>query len=117
MAISLDEVLGLFNKWLTERTALMGISTSTGLSVIFLGVFTRYDSESCRLSATADGVGPLNVFIFPRHVVDFEYQDVHEAPEQARDLLMGRGVVAVLIARFPTSTLALYEMESTKGDI
>lgn len=115
MTVSREDAFGLLSKWKSESTPVAGVLTLDGVGVTFGGFIT--DLLSYALVVT-QFLKPefkcVEVLIGLDSVINFEYQDLREAPAHLGEKFKGK-IAAVLVIHLPTAQCCLYEMEKSPG--
>ena len=111
MTASLEEALGLFNKWKSESTALMVTVEGSGFGFRFVGSISYVTPSGIVVSRQGDTVGSFtaNASIGLKAVRHFEYLDIREAPEDVKHN-WGRVLLGTLGVDLPASRWAFHEL-------
>lgn len=111
MRVSLDEALGLFNKWKSESIPVLGVLRMASAALTFGGFINDVTPHGLVLSHYLQPeVKSMEFILGLDSVVGFGYQDLREAPVHVRQKFAGR-IVAVLTVQAQSFDCCLYEME------
>ena len=110
MQATLDEAVGILDRWSSERKAVTCSFSANGFGVVCFGNITRPEPQIFVVRYHAGELRPLTLTIFPYRAERFDYHDDREVPEPiahiASDVLEG-----LEITFSDASYLLLYAMK------